>query len=99
MRADATDANRRREILLSRNFTAYLFGRFCSAMAMTALRAAVAWHVFDLSRSAFHLGLIGLVQFLPALFLTLIGGAVADAYDRRKVCMVAHVMPLLCSGV
>ena len=40
---------------------------------MMMLRAAVLWHVFALSRSAFHLGLIGLVQFIPALFLNLIG--------------------------
>jgi len=32
---------------------------------MMMLRAAVAWHVFDLSHSAFHLGMIGLVQFVP----------------------------------
>lgn len=93
------DPGQRRDHLLSRNFTAYLFTRFCSAMAMTALRAAIAWHVFDLSRSAFHLGLVGLVQFLPALPLTLLGGAIADTYDRRRVCMIAHVAPLICCGV
>ena len=38
---------------------------------MTMLRAGVAWHVFALTGSAFHLGLIGLVQFLPALGLML----------------------------
>ena len=52
------------------------------ASRWTLLRAAVAWHVFEISGSAFHLGLIGLVQFVPALALTLVGGAVADAYDR-----------------
>jgi MFS family permease len=89
----------RAEPLLSRNLVAYLFGRFCSGMAMTLLRAAVAWHVFDLSHSAFHLGLVGLVQFLPALFLTLVGGAVADTYDRRKVCMIAQAVPIIACGV
>jgi hypothetical protein len=45
---------------------------------MTLLRAAVAWHVFELTHSAFYLGLVGLVQFGPALLLTLVastGGA------------------------
>jgi MFS family permease len=88
----------RRETLLSRNLTAYMVSRFCSGVAMTLLRAAIAWHVFALSKSAFHLGLIGLVQFLPALFLTLVGGAVADTYDRRKVCMIAQTIPLACCG-
>jgi len=81
------------------NFLCYLGSRFCSAMAMTMMRAAIAWHVFDLSHSAFHLGLIGLVQFIPALSLTLVGGAVADTYDRRKVMMLAQLVPLLSAGV
>ena len=61
--------------------------------AMTMLRAAIAWHVFALTNSAFHLGLIGLVQFLPALGLTLVGGAVADTYERRRVIMLAQLRP------
>ncbi len=88
-----------KETLLSRNLTAYLASRFCSGVAMTMLRAAIAWHVFALSKSAFHLGLVGLVQFVPALFLTLVGGAVADTYDRRKVCMIAQTVPIACCAV
>jgi MFS family permease len=82
---------------LTRNLLAYLASRFCSATAMTMLRAAIAWHVFALTNSAFHLGLIGLVQFLPALGLTLLGGAVADSYERRRVIMIAQLAPLACA--
>lgn len=66
---------------------------------MTMFRAAIAWHVFALSHSAFHLGLIGLVQFIPALTLTLVGGAVADTHERRTVIMLAQIVPLLTSAV
>ncbi len=76
--------------LLSRNLLAYLASRFCSATAMTLLRAAVAWHVFALTHSAFHLGLIGLLQFLPAFGLMLLGGAAADTFERRRIMMVAQ---------
>ena len=85
--------------LLPRDFRVYLGSRFCTGTAMTMMRAAIAWHVFALSHSAFHLGLIGLVQFLPALGLSLVGGAVADTYDRRRVMMLAEAIPLLCSLV
>ena len=84
---------------LRSDFGLYLVSRFCSGAAMTMFRAAVAWHVFDLSHSAFHLGLIGLVQFIPALGLTLVGGAVADTYDRRRVMILAQLVPLACTGV
>jgi MFS family permease len=79
---------------IPRTYWFYLASRFCAATAMTMLRATVAWHVFDLSRSPFHLGLIGLVQFVPALSLTLVGGAVADAYDRLRIMRFAQ-LPLL----
>jgi MFS family permease len=77
----------------------YLAARFAAATAITMLRAAIAWHVFDLSRSALHLGMIGLVQFVPAFGLTLIGGAVADARDRRRVMMRTGLVPLGCALV
>ena len=81
--------------MLSRNLLLYLVSRFCSASATMLLRAAIAWHVFSLSHSAFHLGLIGLVQFLPIPTLMLVGGALADVYDRRRIMMVAQAAPLV----
>jgi MFS family permease len=94
---DAITAPAAPEPLLSRNLVAYLASRVCSGTAMTMLRAAIAWHVFALTNSAFHLGLIGLVQFLPALSLMLLGGAVADTYERRRVIMLAQLVPLTCA--
>jgi MFS family permease len=72
----------------------YLASRFCAATAMTMLRAGVAWHVFALTGSPFHLGLIGVVQFLPALGLILVAGALADAHDRRFIMAVAQSVAL-----
>src|SRR5574341_1596342 len=84
---------------LSREFLAYLVSRFCAGTAMTLLRAAISWHVFALSHSAFHLGLIGLVQFIPSLLLSLVAGVVADSYDRRRVMILAQAVPLACAAV
>jgi MFS family permease len=82
-----------------RDFYIYLVSRFASGTAMTLLRAAVAWHIYNLSHSAFHLGLIGIVQFVPALLLTLIGGAVADSYDRRRIINLAQLVNLVAASV
>jgi len=79
---------------LGRNFRLYLLSRFCSGAAMTMFRSTVAWHVFQLSNSAFHLGLIGLVQFIPALGLSLPAGALADTYDRQRIMLVAQSVEL-----
>jgi MFS family permease len=80
--------------VLSRTLVAYLASRFCAATAMTLVRAAVAWHVFALTGSAYQLGMIGLVQFLPALGLILFAGAVADAHDRRRIMVAAQAVAL-----
>ncbi|HJQ84778.1 MAG TPA: MFS transporter, partial [Candidatus Binatia bacterium] len=83
----------------SRQLWLYLASRFCSATGLMMLRTAVAWHVYDLSRSAFHLGLVGLVQFLPIPPLMLVGGALADAWDRRRIMMLAQGVVLACGAV
>src|SRR3989442_3854334 len=85
--------------MFPRDFWLYLASRFCSAAAMMMLRAVIAWHVFALSHSAFHLGLVGLVQFVPVLCLMLVGGVLADTYDRRTIMMLAQAVPLACSVV
>jgi len=87
-------AARMSSAILSRSLMAYLASRFCAATAMTMLRAGIAWHVFALTGSPFHLGLIGVVQFLPALGLVLVAGALADAHDRRGIMAIAQAVAL-----
>jgi MFS family permease len=59
--------------------------RVASNSSNQMLSVAVGYQVYELTDSAFHLGLIGLVQFLPPLLLMLIAGHVADRYNRRLV--------------
>jgi MFS family permease len=78
-------------------FRWYISSRFFSGTAMMLLRAAVAWHVYDLTKSAFQLGLIGLIQFLPVLPFSLVAGAVADVVDRRRLVLLSQSVQLVCS--
>jgi MFS family permease len=81
------------------NFLLYSIGRISSGMAMTMLNAAIAWQVYEISGSAFQLAMIGLARFGPSLGLTLVGGAVADGHDRRRIVMLTQLAPLLTSLV
>jgi MFS family permease len=54
-------------------------------MAYQMLAVAVGWHVYELTSSPLHLGLIGLAQFLPSIALVLVVGHVADRFDRRLI--------------
>lgn len=84
--------------LRQRNFLLFAASRFFAATAMTLLSAAIAWHVYRISGSAFHLGLIGLARFLPSLGLSLIGGALADSHDRRRIVIASQLVPLVCAA-
>jgi MFS family permease len=66
--------------------------RAFSALAYQMLAVAVGWQMYALTRSAFYLGLVGLVQFLPMIILTLISGHVADRYNRKLVISVSQVV-------
>jgi hypothetical protein len=47
------------------------------------------WQLYELTGSAVALGLLGLVRVLPMVALSLAGGAVADALDRRRMMLAA----------
>lgn len=80
-------------------FRAYVVSRAASGAAMTIVQAAIAWQVYEISGSTLQLGLIGLVRFVPALGVSLLGGAAADVYDRRTIIQLAQIAPLLATFV
>lgn len=53
------------------------------------LMVALAWQMYDLTGRAFDLGMVGLLQFVPALLLTLPAGHLVDRTDRRRVLSAA----------
>jgi MFS family permease len=55
---------------------------------------AVGWFIYDLTGSALALGLIGLVQFLPPLLLTLPAGQIVDHHSRRLILLVCYAIEL-----
>ena len=56
------------------------------------LTVAVGWQVYETTRNALDLGLIGLSQFLPFIVLVLPAGHVADRYDRRRVLFACYLL-------
>lgn len=62
-----------------------LMARLAGTSANQMLMVALGWQMYDLTRSAWQLGLVGLVQFLPALLLTLPAGHLVDHHDRRRL--------------
>ncbi|MEM7569733.1 MAG: MFS transporter [Pseudomonadota bacterium] len=62
---------------------------------------AIGFHIYGLARetrsveeSALLLGFVGLAQFLPVFFLSLLGGQIADTYNRKIILVIVNVVRL-----
>jgi MFS family permease len=73
-----------------RPFVLFWFARVCAVMGVQMLTLLVAWQLYQLTSDALDLGLVGLIQFVPAVVLTLVIGHVADRYDRRMIVRAAQ---------
>jgi Major Facilitator Superfamily len=69
-----------------------------STLALHMQTVAIGWQLYALTGSALDLGLIGLVQFVPTIVLTLVVGQVADRYDRRLVVGICYVAQALATA-
>lgn len=81
------------ELTRQRAFMRMWFARLSGTTGNQMLMVAVGWQMYELTGSAWDLGLVGLYQFAPALLLTLVAGHVADRLHRGRIvaaCMVAQ---------
>ena len=73
----------------------YVAGSLISVIGRTMLEVAVGWEIFQRTRSAMALGLVGLAQALPVILFAIPAGHVADRYPRKKVLMATQLFSAL----
>ena len=76
----------------SRDFRLLFLGKSISDFGDEIVAVAVPFQVYDLTHSTLAVGLLGLCELLPVLILPVIGGAAADAMERRRLTMVTHAV-------
>lgn len=76
--------------LRRRDFRLLLLGQLFSMLGSMVTFVAVPFQVYQLTRSSLAVGLIGLVELGPVLALAFLGGALADASDRRRLVLLAE---------
>lgn len=81
--------------LHNRTFRAYFFAQSISVTGSWMQLAAVNWQIYALTGSLMALGLVGLVRVVPIIVLSLLGGVVADTYDRRKLMIWTNSLMLI----
>jgi len=82
-----------------RDFRLFQTGRALSIIASEMQSVAVGWQVFEITHRPLDLGYVGLVQFLPAVLLSIPAGHAADRFDRRAVLLTCCASYALCSAL
>ena len=89
--------------LHNRGFRALMAYRLCSILSYQMVAVTVGWHVYELTRNPWMLGLIGLAEVLPYFCVAPFAGYLVDHLPRRKLGMVACLglatTPLLLAAI
>ena len=66
-------------------------------LASRALAVVISLQIYMLTKSALALGILGLVEAIPAISLSLFGGYTADRFNRRSILLITRAVSILCA--
>jgi MFS family permease len=79
-------------VLRHRDYLLLFLGQLISSAGTQIQVVVVAWQVYLLTHSPIALGLLGLLQAVPRLLFSLVGGVFADVLDRRKLLLAVNIL-------
>src|SRR5690349_17608291 len=82
--------------LRNQDFRLLLTGRFITSFGNEMLSFAIGWELWLRTHQAFVLGMVGLVQVIPVILLSLPAGHVADQYNRKRIVLITELFLGLC---
>jgi len=82
--------------LRNHDFRLLLTGRFLTSFGNEMLSFAIGWELWLRTHQAFVLGMVGLVQVIPVILLSLPAGHVADQYNRKRIVLISELSLGLC---
>jgi MFS family permease len=83
---------------VSRDFRRLWLGQAVSFFGSTITMAALPYQVFHVTGSSVAVGLLGLVQLVPLIAFSMVGGALADAVDKRRLLLMVTAAGMACSA-
>jgi len=81
-----------------RNYRLYFSGQLISQLGTWLQNAAQAWLVLDLTHSPSAVGVLGFCLYTPYALFGLLGGALADRWDRRRILVISQTAMALCAA-
>ena len=85
--------------LRRRDFSLLFAGQLVSRLGTMLTAVAVPFQLFQLTHSSLAVGLLGLIELGPVLAFAFLGGALADARDRRLMVLATELVFILCSAL
>lgn len=82
-----------------KDFRLLWIGQFVSTTGNQMMIVALNWHIYVLTKSAFALGMLGLMRFVPIVIFSLIAGNIADSHDRKKIQLYSALIMGILSAV
>jgi MFS family permease len=82
-----------------KDFRAYLGMRFFFTFAYQMQAVIIGFYIYQITKSVFALGLVGLCEAIPAIGIALYGGYIADKSEKRKMLLVISALVLFASLV
>ena len=73
-----------------RNFQLVILSRFTASLGERMVGVALGWEIYERTHDPFFLGLVGLIQILPVILLSLLAGHVADRYNRKTIVLITQ---------
>src|SRR5215210_5730678 len=76
---------------VSRDYRLLFFGQLISFFGSMMTFIIVPWQMFQMTKSSRMVGFLYLAEFVPMVCLAFIGGALADAFDRRRMLRLTEI--------
>lgn len=75
----------------SRDYRLLFAGQFISSFGSAISYVVLPWQMYQLTHSSLMVGVLGVVEVVPMLLMAFVGGALADAIDRRRLLLAAEL--------
>src|SRR5947207_6166269 len=99
MESDAQPNHPPASVFGLRDFRCMMVSIACATTAGQALALVAGYQVFEITGKPLAIGILGLVEAIPAITLSLYGGHIADRHDRRRILIITIGILTLCAGL
>jgi MFS family permease len=81
--------------LRHKEFRFYIISRFFFILVLSMQATLISWKVYEITKDPFSIGLIGLIEFIPAVITALYSGHIIDRNDKKKMLAISFAGNLI----